>query len=190
LALVENLQRRDLNPMDEAAGYARLVDEFGFSQQQIAKAVGKDRSTIANSLRLLSLPEAVQQLVRAAQLSPGHARALLALPAQVSVVETARQIVARDMTVREVERLAQRGKEPRASRRAPRPGPAPHAAVRAIADTLRRFLQTDVQIIADEQSRGEVRIRFYSADDLERLLELITGTVEERPDRGHRTSYG
>jgi hypothetical protein len=62
--------------------------------------------------------------------------------------------------------------------------------VRAIADTLRRFLQTDVQIIADEQSRGEVRIRFYSADDLERLLELITGTVEERPDRGHRTSYG
>lgn len=180
LALIENLQREDLNPMDEAEGYQRLAQEFGLSQQRIADAVGKDRSTVANLLRLLTLPDDVQHLVRNGQLTVGHARALLGLPPERSISETARYVVERELTVRDVERLAQRasGAPARSLRKraAPDPGNLP---LRHIEDRLRRRLQTDVRVSANEASAGELHIRFYSADDLERLLELIVGPPDE-----------
>lgn len=179
LALIENLQREDLNPIDEAEGYQRLTREFALSQQQIAEAVGKDRSTVANMLRLLSLPDDVQHYVRGGQLSVGHARALLGLPSEVSISEVAREVLRRQLTVRDVERLAQQAKPPAVRPRQRQPNPPANPELRRVADRLRRYLQTDVQVVANEKTQGEVRIRFYSADDLGRLLELISGPAEE-----------
>ena len=191
LALVENLQREDLNPMEEAEGYRQLMDELGLSQLQVAEAVGKDRSTVSNVLRLLNLPSEVQQLVRDGGLSLGHARALLSLPSDTSLVSVARQVVAEQMTVREVERLAQAGRKARKAATGTRHETNAAPEIRQITDRLRRHLQTDVQVIADESARGELRIRFYSVDDLERLLALITGTSEDEPSSdGFETRIG
>ena len=177
LALVENLQRSDLNPIEEAQGYSQLVSEFGLAHQQIADAVGKDRSTITNSLRLLSLPPEALQLVRDGAITVGHARALLALPDDDVILDTARRIVAHKLTVRDVERLAQESSpSTRKARARTETAPAPLSPeVKLLADRLRRRLQTDVAIHADARARGELRIRFYSADDLDRLLDLILG---------------
>ena len=182
LALVENLQRSDLNPIEEAEGYQRLLDEFKHTQQQVADAVGKDRSTIANMLRLLHLPAFVRRLVQDSQLTLGHARALLALPNEKAILEMAREVVARGLSVREVERRV------RESVPARRPGngrPAKGARrdpeVRRIEDQLRRFLQTDVTVALSSKERGEIRIAFYSADDLQRTLELMIGAPSEVP---------
>lgn len=177
LALVENLQRSDLNPIEEAQGYSQLVSEFGLAHQQIADAVGKDRSTITNSLRLLSLPPEALQLVRDGAITVGHARALLALPDDDVILDTARRIVAHKLTVRDVERLAQESSpSTRKARARTETAPAPLSPeARRLADRLRRHLQTDVAIHADARARGELRIRFYSADDLDRLLDLILG---------------
>ena len=177
LALVENLQRADLNPVEEAEGYRQLTTEFGLAHQDVAQAVGKDRSTVTNALRLLSLPDDVLQLVRRGALTVGHARALLALSDEDAIVSAARRIVEQRMTVRDVERMAQEAKQTaRRPRGRPESEPAPPIAeVTRIADRLRRHLQTDVSIQADELARGELRIRFYSAEDLDRLLDLIIG---------------
>src|SRR5690606_26918022 len=147
------------NPIDEAEGYQRLAREFGLTQQQIAETVGKDRSTVANMLRLLSLPDDVQHFVRTGQLSVGHARALLGLPADVSASELAHEILRRQMTVRDVERLAQQHK-PAARKSGTRaPTNAESAELRHITDRLRRYLQTDVSVVANENAQGELRIR-------------------------------
>jgi ParB family chromosome partitioning protein len=175
LALVENLQREDLNPIEEAEGYRRLSSEFGLTQQQVAGAVGKERSTVANVLRLLNLPVEVQQLVATGELSAGHARALLSLPNTASIVDVARRIVREQLTVRDVERLGKEEKPSRARMRADQSEFAVSPEVRFITDRLRRVLQTDVQIVQSGNAQGEVRLRFYSADDLERLVELIAG---------------
>lgn len=182
LALVENLQRTDLNPLDEAMGYQRLIAEFGHTQQQVADAVGKDRSTIANLLRVLGLPEGIRALIRDEQLSLGHARALLAMPDERAMLAAARHTIEQQLSVRDVERLAQTQRE----RAAPQPTrsetPAAHsprretsAEVRRLTELLRRRLQTDVQIQLQDDSRGMVTISFYSTDDLHRLMELILG---------------
>jgi ParB family chromosome partitioning protein len=177
LALVENLQRSDLNPIEEAQGYSQLVSEFGLAHQQIAEAVGKDRSTITNALRLLSLPAEVLQLVRDGAITVGHARALLALPDHDVTLDTARRILAHKLTVRDVERLAQDSSpSTRKARARTETASAPLSPeVKRLADRLRRHLQTDVSIQSDARARGELRIRFYSADDLDRLLDLILG---------------
>jgi ParB family chromosome partitioning protein len=180
LALVENLQREDLNPIEEAEGYRRLSSEFGLTQQQVAEAVGKERSTVANVLRLLNLPDEVQQLVATGELSAGHARALLSLPNASSIVDVARRIVREQLTVRDVERLGKEEK-PRVRTRADQSAIAVSPEVRSITDRLRRFLQTDVQIVQSGSTQGEVRLRFYSADDLERLVELIAGRPADGP---------
>lgn len=182
LALVENLQRSDLNPIEEADGYYQLQEEFGLTQQQIALAVGKDRSTVANLLRLRQLPDAVRQMVRDSRLTVGHARALLAVPVNIDLQALAERIVAESLTVRDVERLARPvGEVPAVpdssnSLRAPL---SPHtstqgsAEMRRIVDQLRRHLQTDVVVSANVRAQGEIRIKFYSADDLDRVLALI-----------------
>ena len=182
LALVENLQRADLNPIEEADGYARLIAEFQVTQQDVAIAVGKDRSTIANALRLLNLPASVRRLLQDGQLSVGHARPLLALPNERVIVDLAREAVAKSLSVREVER---RVKQVTTPTRPPSSAPtdkastARSAEIRRLTDRLRRRLQTDVTLEVDDKDRGHLRIAFYSADDLDRLIELITGHNED-----------
>jgi ParB family transcriptional regulator, chromosome partitioning protein len=181
LALVENLQREDLNPMEEAEGYRQLISDFGLAHQQVAQAVGKDRSTVTNALRLLALPEDVQRLVRDGSLTLGHARALLGVPPGMSLSELAQRVVAQRLSVREVERLVQEAKP--AVRRARDPETQETVSevpeVRRLTDRLRRFLQTDVAVHVDSAGRGEVRIRFYSADDFNRVFELMTRSSQD-----------
>jgi ParB family chromosome partitioning protein len=172
LAMVENLQRADLNPIEEAEGYQRLVDEFKLTQQQVADVVGKDRSTVANMLRLLALPASVRRMLQEAQLTLGHARALLGLQGERAITDLAREVVARGLTVRDVERRVREASAKPKTEKAAKPDRR-SAEVRRIEDDLRRRLQTDVHVAVADRERGEIRISFYSADDLERVLEVI-----------------
>jgi ParB family chromosome partitioning protein len=186
LALVENLQRADLNPLEEAEGYQRLIAEFSLTQQEVAEVIGKDRSTVANILRLLNLPAAVRRLLQEGQLTVGHARALLALGDEHRMIELAREVAERGLTVRDVEQRARvqagtsgAGRRQRAD--APKAGSGTGAAeAKRLADELRRHLQTDVTISLSDKERGRIEIAFYSNDDLERVLELILGHKRER----------
>jgi len=179
LALVENLQRTNLNPLEEARGYKRLLDEFALTQQQVADAVGKDRTTITNLLRVLSLPAEVQQLVESQAISLGHARALLAADSHTTALALALEARASGYSVRELEQRVRElnqapAAEPGRDRR-PRP-PTTAAAdpsVRRIEDDIRRYLQTDVRVQISGDAKGKIEISFYSADDLDRVLDLI-----------------
>src|SRR5688572_4804590 len=174
LALIENLQRADLNPIEEGEGYHRLSHDFGMTQQQIAETVGKDRTTVANMLRVLQLPDSVRKLLEEGQLSLGHAKVLLAVedPAQIS--RLAREIVAEGLTVRELERRLREVVTTPGKKKAGRPRKADQRPeVRRIEDSLRKYLQTDVSLNFAKGNRGTLTIQFYSADDLERVLELL-----------------
>lgn len=186
LALVENLQRTDLNPIEEAEGYQRLIDEFGLTQQQVADAVGKDRTTITNLLRVLTLQPTVRQLVERGHISAGHARALLPIKDERRQLDLANEIVARQLSVREVEARARtitaESASPvrvAASRSpvGPQSSSANDAATKRVEEQLRKHLQTDVHVQMLGNDRGVVRITFYSPDDLERLLDLVIGPV-------------
>jgi ParB family chromosome partitioning protein len=175
LALIENLQRDDLSPVDEARGYERLIAEFKLAQQDVADAVGRDRSTVANALRLLKLPEIVLQMLHEGHLSVGHARALLALEDPHIVTNLAREAVAQGLSVREVEDRVRGGRAPERRPRMKRGmGAAPE--VRRVEDALRRRLGTDVRVTLRARGKGQIHLSFYSNDDLARLLELILGT--------------
>ena len=174
LALIENLQRDDLSPVDEARGYERLIAEFKLAQQDVADAVGRDRSTVANALRLLKLPEDVLQLLHEGHLSVGHARALLALEDPRIVTSLAREAAAQGLSVREVEDRVRGGRAPERRPRMKRGmGAAPE--VRRVEDALRRRLGTDVRVTLRAKGKGQIHLSFYSNDDLARLLELILG---------------
>lgn len=174
LALIENLQRDDLSPVDEARGYERLIAEFNLAQQDVADAVGRDRSTVANALRLLKLPEVVLQMLHEGQLSVGHARALLAIEDQRTVTSLAREAVTQGLSVREVEDRVRGGRAPERRPRMKRGlGVAPE--VRRVEDALRRRLGTDVRVTLRAKGKGQIHLSFYSNDDLARLLELILG---------------
>src|SRR5438477_1858056 len=174
LALVENLQRDDLSPVDEARGYERLIAEFNLTQQDVADAVGRDRSTVANALRLLKLPAAVLALLHDGGLSVGHARALLALEDARLATSLAKEAVDLGLSVRDVEDRVRGGRAPvRRPRLKKGQGQAPE--VRRIEDALRRRLGTDVRVTLRAKGKGQLRVNFYSNDDLARLLELILG---------------
>lgn len=178
LAMVENLQRADLDPIEEADGYHRLMDDFQLSQQEVADVVGKDRSTVANALRLRQLPAAVRRLLQEKQLSAGHARALLPLPSERAITDLARETVAQGLSVREVERRVQAGRAKPATtgRKSAAPKPAAGsgtAEIRRIEELLRKKLQTGVTIHLSAKDRGDLRIAFFSNDDLERVLEIL-----------------
>jgi ParB family chromosome partitioning protein len=175
LALVENLQRTDLNPIEEGEGYYRLSNEFGLTQQQIAETVGKDRTTIANMLRVLQLPEVVRKLLQDGQLSMGHAKVLLGLEDPAMIATLAREIVKEGLTVREVERRLREFAGPRTGKKAGRPRSIDRLPpeVKRIEDRLRRYLQTDVNVTVGKNDRGTLTLHFYSADDLQRLLEVM-----------------
>jgi ParB family chromosome partitioning protein len=173
LAMVENLQRSGLAPLEEAEGYRRLGEEFSLSQQQIAEVVGKDRSTVANSLRLLQLPVSIKQLLADGKLSAGHARALLGLSDARRMADLARAAVAKGWSVREVEAHVQRGRTVRPrSGRAARPR---DPAARALEVELQRVLGTAARIRPGKGQSGRIEIPYYGAEDFERVFEIVTG---------------
>ncbi len=173
LSLVENLQREALNPMEEAEGYRSLVERFGMSQADIARAMGKDRSTVANLLRLLNLPPSVRKLVEAGELSMGHARALLTLDDGVRAGELARAAVREGWSVREMERKA--GETATATQKRRKPAPAPDPVVRALEEALQESLSTRVHIKRSRKGKGVIEITFHGSEDFERVFELVTG---------------
>lgn len=176
LAMVENLQRADLNPIEEAEGYEQLIKEFSLTQQEVADIVGKDRSTVANTLRLLALPASVRRLVWDGALTVGHARALLGLGEASQMADLARVVVAEGLSVREVEHRVRSASHAKQSPRGAAPTDARSAEVRRLEDELRRRLGTDVRIVqAGKSAKGELRIPFYNHEDFERVLELILG---------------
>ena len=172
LALVENLQRDNLSSIEEATSYQRLLDEFQLSHGDIARLVGRDRSTIANALRLLKLPPDVMTMVDEGRLSEGHARALLGLTDRAQISRVAQDAVAQGWSVREVEEKV-RGARPAAARRPPVAQQAP--AHRRIEDALRKRLGTDARVTARRRGRGSITVTYYSDEDLVRVLELILG---------------
>jgi ParB family chromosome partitioning protein len=170
MALVENIQREDLNAIDEAIAYEKLGSEFNMTQEQIAAAVGKDRSSVANHLRLLKLPDEVRAEVARGALSMGHARALLALPDEAAQRQVARQVLARNLSVRETEMLTKRA--------APSPpgvaaGAAPDVHTRDAEERLRMALGTRVRIKRKGKG-GRIEVDFVSEDELQRLFESLT----------------
>jgi ParB family chromosome partitioning protein len=167
LALVENLLREDLNPMEEAEAYQRILTEFGWTQEQLAQRVGRDRSTIANSLRLLRLPESIQDDLRSGRLTMGHALALLTLSSSEDQLRLRDEILAHSWTVRTAEEAAQK------RRAAPRPaGRRRSAELVALEESLQRALLTRVRIAGNER-RGRIEITYATPEELERLAASL-----------------
>jgi len=166
IALVENLQREDLNPLEEAEALARLSEEFGHTQDEVAKAVGKSRSHVANTMRLLSLPKAVRRLLESGALSAGHARALLALQDPAPVAE---EVVRRGLNVRATEALVRR----RATQRAPARRHAPAADTLALERELADTLGLKVKLANNRKGGGALTIAYASLDQLDRVLALL-----------------
>lgn len=174
LALVENLQRSQLSALEEAQAFQQLVDEFSFSQQQIAETVGRDRSTVANTLRLLQLPPAVRRLVQEGGLTAGHARALLALTDERKMADLARRVIDEGWSVRQVETEVQRTRQKGRSR--PTPARVDRgAAERRLEEELQRTLGTEARIRHGRGAKGRIEIPYYDAEDFDRLYELLTG---------------
>lgn len=169
LALIENLQREDLNAIEEAEGYKRLQEDFGLSQEGIADKVGKSRPAVANSLRLLNLPKQVRDDVAAGRLAAGQARALLALASEAAIVAAAREVIAKGLTARAAEKLAARMKTGGRKRQPP----ALDADVRALIERLQRSLGTRVRFVPARGGRGKIEIEYYSAAELDRLIERL-----------------
>jgi ParB family transcriptional regulator, chromosome partitioning protein len=174
LALVENLQRENLNPVDEALAYQRLADEFGLTQDQIAAAVGKDRTSVANYLRLLRLPDEVRGELASGTLSMGHARALLALPDAAAQRQAAREVISRALSVRDTEALVRKLAAPARTPRSER-GATTDVHTRAAEDRLRFALGTKVRILRRAEG-GTIEIAFGSEAELNRIYEYLIDT--------------
>lgn len=173
IALIENIQREDLNPLEEARGYQRLAREFSLSQEQLAQKVGKDRSTVANSLRLLTLPQEVQALIEDGKLSAGHARAVLMAEGAGKQMALAKQIVQKGLSVREAEELARSAKNKTMSGPRERPPKNLDQNLLNIQSELQRALGTRVRIMPQGKSRGRIEIEYYSASDIERIMQKL-----------------
>lgn len=177
LALVENLQRENLNAIEEAAAFQQLIDGFGFTQKEVAERVGRNRSTVSNALRLLALPRPVRDLVESGELTAGHARAVLSLPEQSDQLDLAREIVSRELSVREAERRAKRlrdgGGRAAGSQASGRPQAEADPVARRAATLLGRSLGTGVEVRLRGKEKGEIRIPFHDADDFERILRRL-----------------
>ena len=174
LSLIENIQREDLNPIEEAKAYRMLLDECFLSQEEVAKRVGKQRSTVANTLRLLNLADEVREALQSGKISMGHARALLAIEEQRAQIALCRQVVARGLSVRRIEalvRAASDGASPRARQR-----PSKDPEVVTLEEDLQHRFGTGVNI-QRRGTRGRIEFEFYSDEDFERLMDLLRGDV-------------
>ena len=172
LALIENLQREHLNPIEIAISYKRLIDECDYTQEEVAQKTAKDRTTVTNFLRLLKLPEQIQKAVRKGEVSGGHARALLAIEDPGLQIDVCERIIERGLSVRDVERLVrEKGKK----RAVYGPGVtlAERSALSSVEDRLRRALGTKVQVRPLSGGKGEIVIEYYSSGDLDRLLDIF-----------------
>jgi len=179
LALIENLQREELSPLEEAHAFQTLIDDLGLSQQEVADRVGKQRATIANTLRLLSLPKEVQDLLGTGGLSAGHAKALAGLTDSAAQVELARRIVREGLSVRAVEALLKRpaktARRPRAQSEARDPN------VLAAEERLQSAVGTRVRIVQNRAGSGRLELHFFSAEELERVFDIVLrGTRTQR----------
>lgn len=174
LAIVENVQRADLSPLEEADAYRRLIDDFGYTQKEVAESVGRERSTIANLLRLLQLPASVQSMVTAGELSMGHARALLGLEDERQMAELARHTAREGLSVRAVEEHVRRR---RTAPLVPEPATTENggAHLRHLESELQRVLGTAVRIKSGKGDTGRLEIPFYSTEDFERVTDLLLG---------------
>ena len=179
MALIENIQREDLNPIDEAAAYEKLSSEFRMTQEEIAAAVGKDRSSVANHMRLLKLPQEVRAEVASGRLSMGHARALLAIADENRQRHIAREVIARNLSVRETEAMAKRAGRDEAD--AARRGPLDSAPGKATADVHTRAAEEKLRLTLGTRVRinrkgkgGRIEIDFVNEDELQRLFEHLT----------------
>ena len=173
LALVENLQREDLNPIEEAKGYKTLIDEFGLTQEEAAKSVGRSRPAITNALRLLSLSPKVLEMVEKNKLSAGHARALISIADDRKQLDAANEVLEKGLSVRKTEQLAARlSKEPEPEKEEDRKISVDYAA--EISDQLSKSLGRKVKL-TDGKKTGKIEIEFYGADDRENLIELLRG---------------
>ncbi len=176
LSLVENLQRDALSPIDEARGYQRMIEEFDVLQSDVGELVGRNRSTVSNALRLLRLPESVQDLVHTGRLSSGHARALLQMTDQRAIPLLAERIVTDRLSVREVEAIARGNKTAKRRPRYTRNESPQDAHIRRVEDALRTRLGTDVFVALRSKGSGRITMNFYSNNDLARILELVLGS--------------
>ncbi len=170
MALIENVQRENLNPIEEAHGYQRLIDECSLTQEAVSQKVGKDRATIANALRLLKLPDTIQDSLRKGEVTAGHARALLGFSERAQQLECWKKILKDQLSVRQVEKLVQRTTKPK--NHAKKKSPTAPYAIREAEDKLRRIFGTQVRIHLQGKG-GKIELEFYSDNDLERLLELM-----------------
>lgn len=170
LGLIENIQREDLNAMEAAQAYQQLQEEFGWTQEQLAAEVGKKRATVANMLRLLNLPEVVQEQVADGSLTMGHARALLAFPTASQQITAARKIIKEGLSVRQAEKLAE-GTKPGPPREAKKKDPN----IAALEDSLRRSLGTKVALKTTSPGKGRIEIEYFSLDELERIIAVLRG---------------
>jgi ParB family transcriptional regulator, chromosome partitioning protein len=169
VALIENIQREDLNPIEEAVAYKRLADEYHLTQEAIADAVGKDRSSVANVVRLLKLPQEVRSNVGSGALSMGHARAILGMPDEASQLRLSREIVSKSLSVRETEALVKRAAQPPVEK----PAVEKDVHTRAAEERLHFALGTRVRI-SRKRKGGTIEIDFTSEDELQRLFETLT----------------
>ena len=170
LALVENLQRQDLNPMEAARAYHRLITEFGLTQEQVAQRIGKDRSSIANISRLTNLPHDIQQLLELGQLTTGHAKVILGLSTPAAQHSLARSIIDGQLSVRQAEKIAAQGSKPRRV-----PGrPIPHSD---IEDRLQKHLGTRVTIQKGRRG-GKILLHYFGPEELDRLIEMLLGVTK------------
>jgi ParB family transcriptional regulator, chromosome partitioning protein len=177
IALIENIQREDLNPIEEAQAYKKLIETVGLTQEALASRVGRDRSYITNYLRLLRLPEDLQQLVKEGRLSTGHARTLLALGHPDQQRRIARQIIDGGLSVRVTENIVQKIVEGKSTRSTPTPRVV-DPNVRAAETKLRRALGTQVKILMSEQGKGKVEISFFNSQDLDRIYNLLVNSPQ------------
>jgi ParB family chromosome partitioning protein len=180
IAIIENIQREDLNPIEEARAYKKLIDTLGLTQEVVAERVGRDRSYITNYLRLLRLPEDLQELLQVSRLSTGHARTLLGVENVDAQRRIARKIIDQDLSVRATERLvrlmSQAGRRPPKTSRKPQ---AEDANVRAAESKLRRHFGTQVRIVQSEGvDSGKIELEFYNRGDLDRLYNLL---IQSKP---------
>jgi ParB family chromosome partitioning protein len=170
IALIENLQREDLDPIEEALAYQRLIEDRGLTQEQAAERVGKDRSTVANALRLLKLPDALRDALAAGTLSPGHGRALLVVTSEDRLLKLAQRVIDRQLSVRATERLARAANAPR--RPADRPASNNSPNLVKVREDLQRALGVKVSLQA-RGGRGRIEIPFHSLDEFDRVLRLL-----------------
>ncbi len=182
LAIVENIQREDLNPIELAVAFERMAAELSLSHEEIGQKTGKDRVTVTNSIRLLQLPAHVQQLVSTRKLSPGHARALLKLPTEKAQSELADRCIQEGWSVRQIEEFTKPAKEPGdeiVPRKANPKTVDPN--VRAAITDLERVLGTRVRIMEKKKGKGSIEVEYYSDEDLDRIYSLIVGTTHSDP---------